>query len=108
MVLRALHTPGHSRDHCCFVLEHRERKMGEKIHAPVFFSGDNVLGTGTSVMEDVGCYLKSLTRMHAVLTSAGNHEPVLLCPGHGDVVLDGAAKVAQYIEHRQVVWRFGC
>src|SRR5690606_4502136 len=37
--LRAIHTPGHAPDHLCFVLEEEG----------AIFTGDNVLGVGTTV-----------------------------------------------------------
>ncbi|KAK8015948.1 metallo-beta-lactamase superfamily protein [Apiospora marii] len=42
--VRALHSPGHAHDHTCFVLD-EERAM---------FTGDNLLGHGTSAVEDLG------------------------------------------------------
>src|SRR5262245_37416591 len=52
--LRAVHTPGHAEDHLCFVLEEEG----------AIFSGDNVLGVGTTVIPaqggDLGLYLRSL------------------------------------------------
>lgn len=102
VLLRTMHTPGHSNDHCCFMLHNSTHR-----DPPVLFSGDNVLGSGTSVMEDLASYMKSLGRMHTVLIDVVEDQPVLLCPGHGDVVSDGAVKVAQYIEHRQVHFRMG-
>ena len=85
--LRALHAPGHAADHCCFVLE-EERAA---------FSGDNVLGVGTTFIPadggDLDDYLRSLQRLL-------DEAPGVLYPAHGPRVPDGVAKIHQYIEHR--------
>lgn len=85
--LRAVHTPGHAPDHLCFVLE-EERAL---------FSGDNVLGIGTTVIPaetgDLADYLRSLERMLA-------ERPTRIYPAHGPVVEDGMAKLREYIAHR--------
>jgi glyoxylase-like metal-dependent hydrolase (beta-lactamase superfamily II) len=51
--VRALHAPGHSTDHMCFVLEEEQ----------AMFTGDNVLGHGTSAFEDLGEFMVSLQKM---------------------------------------------
>lgn len=85
--LRALYTPGHAPDHLCFVLE-EERAI---------FTGDNVLGIGTTVIPaesgDLSDYLRSLDRLLA-------EEPGAIYPAHGPKVSDGPAKIRKYIEHR--------
>jgi glyoxylase-like metal-dependent hydrolase (beta-lactamase superfamily II) len=85
--LRALHTPGHAVDHLCFLLE-EERSL---------FSGDNVLGVGTTVIPSEGGdlldYMRSLERMLA-------EEPTVIYPAHGPRIDDGVAKIREYIAHR--------
>lgn len=94
--LEPLPTPGHAADHCCFWLE-AERAM---------FTGDHVLGRGTTVVEwpggDMRAYLASLE----ALLSFGLER---LYPGHGPAVglppdPPGAAraKIREYLEHRHL------
>lgn len=81
----ALPTPGHTRDHVCFLLDR------------VLFSGDLILGEGSSIVPPDGgsmaSYLDSLRRV-------GELDLELVCPGHGPYVIDPAAKIAEYVEHR--------
>jgi glyoxylase-like metal-dependent hydrolase (beta-lactamase superfamily II) len=85
--LRTMHTPGHTRDHVVFV----------DADAGIVFTGDMVLGRGTSVIDppdgDLADYLRSLDSLLAV-------GPSVLCPGHGPVVWDARAKVREYLAHR--------
>jgi glyoxylase-like metal-dependent hydrolase (beta-lactamase superfamily II) len=85
--LRGVFTPGHAPDHLCFVLEEE--------HA--LFSGDNVLGVGTTVIPnqsgDLGQYLDSLARLLALA-------PRRIYPAHGPRIEDGVAKLREYIAHR--------
>lgn len=81
--LKAVYSPGHTDDHVGFVLQ------GDG----ALFAGDNVLGHGTAVFEDLAEYMASLKKMAAAV---GGH----LYPAHGDWIKDGKAKVNEYIEHR--------
>jgi ribonuclease/clavin/mitogillin len=85
--LRALHTPGHAEDHLCFILE-QERSL---------FSGDNVLGVGTTVIPGQGGnllhYMNSLERLL-------QEQPNAIYPAHGPCIPDGQAKLREYIAHR--------
>jgi len=86
--LRALWTPGHARDHLCFFLE-EERAL---------FTGDVVLGAGTTVIPDdgdLGDYLASLERLLAL-------DAVVIYPAHGPAIHDPRAKITQYLEHRML------
>ena len=89
--VRAVCTPGHTEDHVVFVWE------GEG----AVFTGDNVLGHGTSVFEDLGGYVGSLERMRGLFEGekarGGSGRAY---PGHGPVVEDGLGKVVEYIRHR--------
>ena len=58
------------------------------------FTGDNVLGHGTAVFEDLGTYLSSLHHMREQFSGRAY-------PGHGPVIEDGQAKIDEYIQHRQ-------
>jgi glyoxylase-like metal-dependent hydrolase (beta-lactamase superfamily II) len=85
--LRAVHTPGHAPDHLCFVLE-EERAL---------FSGDNVLGVGTTVIPDgSGDLLDYMASLERLLAEA----PGRIYPAHGPVIEDGVGKLREYIAHR--------
>jgi glyoxylase-like metal-dependent hydrolase (beta-lactamase superfamily II) len=86
--LRAIATPGHAPDHVCLMTADR-----------VCFSGDLVLGIGSTFVPPDGgslaAYMDSLRRMQA--------EPIeLICPGHGPWIEDPAAKLTEYVEHREM------
>src|SRR5262245_900068 len=84
--LRAVFTPGHARDHLCFYLE-EERAL---------FTGDVVLGAGTTVIGedgDLADYLASLRRLQAL-------DPAVIYPAHGPAIRNPAEKLEQYIAHR--------
>ena len=85
--LRAVATPGHAADHVCLLTADR-----------VCFSGDLVLGAGSSFVPPDGgslaAYMDSLRRMQS-------EEIELICPGHGPWVTDPAAKLAEYVDHRE-------
>ncbi len=87
--LRALHTPGHAPDHLCFLLEEEN----------ALFTGDNVLGVGTTVIPaesgDLGEYMRSLRRLVDL-------RPGRLYPGHGPLIARGEEKLQEYIAHRQL------
>ena len=60
------------------------------------FSGDNVLGAGTTVVPrdgDLAQYLASLERLLAL-------DMERIYPAHGPVIDDPHAKVREYLEHR--------
>jgi glyoxylase-like metal-dependent hydrolase (beta-lactamase superfamily II) len=85
--LRAIHTPGHARDHLCFYLE-EERAL---------FTGDVVLGVGTSVIPldggDLGDYLQSLERLLTLDLDR-------IYPGHGPMIVQPQEKLREYMDHR--------
>jgi glyoxylase-like metal-dependent hydrolase (beta-lactamase superfamily II) len=86
--LRALATPGHAADHVCLFTDDG-----------VCFGGDLVLGEGsTFVPPDGGSLAAYMDSLRAVQAEA----PSLICPGHGPWVTDPAAKLAEYVEHREM------
>ena len=62
------------------------------------FSGDNVLGVGTTVIParggDLLDYMRSLERLLA-------QAPRAIYPAHGPRIADGEAKIREYIAHRR-------
>lgn len=87
--LKAIHTPGHAEDHLCFWLE-EERAV---------FTGDVVLGAGTTVIPERGGdlldYMRSLRRLLEL-------EPAVIYPGHGPMIRSAMAKIREYIAHREL------
>lgn len=88
--IRVVPTPGHTVDSVCFVAEYAGVRA--------VFTGDTILGRGTTVVAypdgDLGSYLDSLDRLTA-------YEGVLLMPGHGPALTDCAAVARAYLAHRR-------
>lgn len=86
--LRALATPGHAADHVCFLSPDG-----------VCFSGDLVLGLGSTIVppgdNSLAAFMGSLRLLQA-------EEIELMAPGHGPWITDPAAKLAEYVEHREM------
>ena len=82
--LRAFHCPGHTADHVAFILQEED----------AMFTGDNVLGHGTAVFEDLTLYLQSLELMSQQFSGRAY-------PAHGALITNGRDRVREYIAHRQ-------
>ena len=86
--VRALETPGHTRDSLCF-WDPAEGAL---------FTGDLVAGTGTVVLDDqpgaLADYISSLERLLEL-------EPRTIYPGHGPIVEDAMGKLEEYVAHRR-------
>jgi glyoxylase-like metal-dependent hydrolase (beta-lactamase superfamily II) len=89
IALRTIDAPGHTFDHAIFYLE------------PVraLFTGDTILGEGTTVIAPPGGamkpYLNTLARLRDEFAGART-----IYGGHGPVVGAAQAKIAEYIAHR--------
>jgi len=95
--LRAIATPGHAEDHFCFLLDRGHPASGGITSC---FTGDLILGEGSSIVpprEHGGSlrdYMDSLRRLDGL-------DLDLLLPGHGPEITDPAAKIAEYLAHRE-------
>jgi hydroxyacylglutathione hydrolase len=87
--IRALHTPGHTPEHHCYLLE----------TARAIFCGDLMAGSGTVIVGsgrgELADYLGSLRRLLALA-------PARILPGHGPAMEDPAARIREYLDHRQL------
>lgn len=87
--LEAIYTPGHAEDHLCYLL--REERA--------IFTGDVVLGAGTTVIPEHGGdlldYMNSLRHLLEL-------EPAVLYPAHGPAIHDASGKIREYIAHREL------
>jgi len=88
--IQVVDTPGHTADSVCFLIECGDER--------VLFSGDTILGRGTTVVAypdgDLGSYLRSLRTLSA-------YENVPLLPGHGPALSDCGAAARAYLAHRE-------
>jgi glyoxylase-like metal-dependent hydrolase (beta-lactamase superfamily II) len=86
--LRAEHTPGHSSDHLCLMLQ------GEK----ALFSGDHVMSGSTVVIAppdgDMAEYMQSLQHVRSLGLER-------IYPAHGPYIDDPAAYIDWYVAHRR-------
>jgi len=95
--LRAIATPGHAEGHLCFLLDRGHPASGGLTSC---FTGDLILGAGSSIVpprEHGGSlrdYMESLHRLDGL-------DLDLLLPGHGPEITDPAAKIAEYLAHRE-------
>jgi glyoxylase-like metal-dependent hydrolase (beta-lactamase superfamily II) len=87
IVVEAVHTPGHASDHLCLRID----------QTGAVLTGDHVLGRGTTVVAwpdgDMRAYMTSLERLQAI-------DATVLYPGHGQSLIDPAATVEEYLDHR--------
>ncbi len=89
VTLRAIHSPGHAPDHLCYYL----------VEERALFTGDVVLGAGTTVIPDdtgdLGQYMNSLRRLLELDLAA-------IYPAHGPVIRNPKEKIREYIAHREL------
>ena len=87
--LRAIHTPGHAKDHLCYYLEEEK----------ALFTGDLVLGAGTTVVPEEGGglidYMASLRKLLDLDLS-------VIYPAHGPAIRAPYKKLNDYIAHREL------
>ncbi|MFW6597796.1 MBL fold metallo-hydrolase [Propionibacteriaceae bacterium Y2011] len=90
--LRVLSTPGHTDDSIC-------------LHHPAsasLFTGDTVLGTGSSVIAyGEGNVGDSLASLHRLAVFAADHDISVLRPGHGPEVGDPVVRLRHDLAHRR-------
>jgi glyoxylase-like metal-dependent hydrolase (beta-lactamase superfamily II) len=88
--LRVVATPGHSADSVCLLLPADD----------ALFTGDTVLGRGTTVIAqdgNLGDYLRTLAQLRDL---AEARQVGTLLPGHGPVLADPLATLDYYLAHR--------
>ena len=85
--LEFIHTPGHTLGSLCIL--HRQ--------AGVLFSGDMILGTGTTVISpehgDMAAYIESMRKLQG-------YDSSMIAPGHGPVIHTPQDKLNELITHR--------
>jgi glyoxylase-like metal-dependent hydrolase (beta-lactamase superfamily II) len=84
--IEVIATPGHTEEHVCYLTADGD-----------LFTGDTILGTGTTTIfppdGHMGDYMRSLETLRT-------HHPRRIYPAHGPVRDDAIALIEQYIAHR--------
>ena len=87
VTLEFIHTPGHTMGSLCIL--HRQ--------AGVLFSGDMILGTGTTVISpehgDMASYIESMRKLQG-------YDSRMIAPGHGPIIDTPQDKLNELITHR--------
>ncbi|XP_055602932.1 beta-lactamase-like protein 2 homolog [Uranotaenia lowii] len=81
--IEVIHTPGHTTDHIVLFI-HDDQSL---------FSADCILGEGTAVFEDLYHYMESLKVIQSL-------NPIVIYPGHGNIINDPSERIVNYISHR--------
>lgn len=93
--LEVVWIPGHTTDSVGILLTGSDT-------GPEFFTGDMVLGEGTTVIAhpdgDLADYFGSLDKMQRLVAERGVRR---FLPGHGQIIDDPATKLAEYRTHRE-------
>lgn len=89
--LRVIHTPGHTANHLCLVLE----------EDGLLFSGDHILSGSTTVIDapdgDMTVYLASLDKLAAACAAYGAN---FILPAHGHVLHEAQQAIVRLKAHR--------
>lgn len=89
--IKVIHTPGHTSDSVCFILDFADRTRAK------VFTGDTILGKGTTILDfpdgTLSSYLGSLDRLAALPHAT-------LLPGHGPAGAQLGGVVRFYQDHR--------
>jgi glyoxylase-like metal-dependent hydrolase (beta-lactamase superfamily II) len=84
----AVHTPGHTSNHLCFVLAEEN----------ALFSGDHVMGWSTSIVSppdgDMQAYMRSLEKLL-------ERDEAIYWPTHGPPITEPRPFVQSFVAHRQ-------
>lgn len=86
--IEAIASPGHTAEHFCFLTADGD-----------LFTGDTILGEGTTVIfppdGHMQSYLATLRKLRAL-------KPRAIYPGHGPIRRDAIELITQYIAHREM------
>lgn len=88
VTIEFVHAPGHTYGSLAAFI--RERKA--------LFAGDNVMGTGTSVVNpgegEIALFLQTMEKFR-------RYDPAVIYPGQGPVITNPQAKLRELIQHRR-------
>jgi len=92
--LKALYTPGHCTDHFSLLMTH------PKLTQRYLFSGDIILGTPSTSVQDLSDYMESLYNLR-------KEDFDYICLPHSveikeeEIIVEGKKKLEEYIKYRE-------